>query len=115
METPHFANSPATSDTLLEDWCAFRQRTRTAPALDDVKHQMLRTGTLSIGLQVAMFHWKCADHKAKIKINGLYGKFLPRVGDDSLTLFEAVQRIADGYGGDAQSLCKNTLKAIRKK
>lgn len=34
--------------------------------------------------------------------------------ESSLTLLEAVQRIADGYGGDAQSLCKNTLKAIRK-
>jgi hypothetical protein len=85
MEYPYVFRMPVgTSDTLLEDWYFFRQRqtSKRAGVLDDVRWAS-RYGCITIGLQIAWYHWKCANYDAKVKLNCLYGKMQHRTGEDS--------------------------------
>lgn len=75
MEYPHFPQNPATSDTFLEDWYSFRQRSKGASVLEDVRYAS-RNASITIGLQVAWYHWKCSNYRAKVELNCLYGKML---------------------------------------
>lgn len=57
----------------FEEWHTLRQRLKGAGVLEDVRWAA-RNGTINIGLQVAWYHWKCVNYRAKVELNCLYGK-----------------------------------------